>query len=145
MSTWGDKTLLDQAGLPVPRPSELSRPHWEGCKNGKLLVQQCQSCGGYVFTPEVACTHCLGDQLHWVASSGRGTVYSYTVVYRPQRPEFATPYVAAIIELSEGWHMLSNIVCCEPEEVFIGMAVQVEFVSRGTDVVLPMFRPSPGE
>ena len=108
MTTWGDKSLLDQPGLPVPRASELSLPHWEGCKRGELLVQQCQDCSSYIFTPELACTKCLSGQLEWVKSSGKGIIYSFTVVHRPQRPEFNVPYVAAIIELEEGWHMLSN-------------------------------------
>ena len=141
MSTWGLTEELNRPGLPEPRPTELSRPYWEACKRGELVVQQCQACGGYVFTPEVACTHCLSDKLAWVPSSGRGEIYSFTVIHRPQRPEFETPYIAVIIELSEGWHMLSNLLDCQPDQVAIGMPVQVEFVPRGQDIMLPMFRP----
>jgi uncharacterized OB-fold protein len=142
MSTWGNTELLNKPGLPEPRPTELSKPFWEGCKQGELRVQQCQDCKGYVFTPEVACTHCLSDQLQWVTSSGKGTLYSYTVIHRPQRPEFEAPYVAVIIELSEGWHMLSNLLDCDPDNLTIGSPVQVEFVPRG-EQVLPMFRLQP--
>ena len=140
MSTWGDKSLLDKPGLPVPRPSKLSLPHWEGCKRGELLVQRCKQCASYIFTPEVACIHCLSEQLEWVKSSGKGTIYSFTIIYRPQRPEFETPYVAVIIELEEGWHMLSNLIDCDLEAIKIGLAVSVHFVPRGDDMVLPMFK-----
>ena len=128
------------AGLPVPAMTELSRPHWEACKRGELLVQRCTDCGQYVFTPEVACTRCLSESLGWVKSSGRGLLYSYTVIHRPQRPGFEVPYVGAIIELEEGWHMLSNLVDCELERIAVGMPVEVCFLPRG-EVVLPMFRP----
>ena len=101
MSTYGDLERLNSPGLPVPQPTALSRPHWEGCRRGELLVQRCAECGGYVFTPEPACTHCLADSLEWVPSSGKGTLYSYTVIHRPQRPEFEVPYVGAIVELEE--------------------------------------------
>lgn len=84
MSTYGDLELLNRPGLPVPAVSELSRPHWEGCQRGELLVQRCEDCGHYVFTPEVACTACLSDSLAWVPSSGLGVLYSFTVIHRPQ-------------------------------------------------------------
>jgi uncharacterized OB-fold protein len=141
MSTYGDLERLNTPGLPAPRPSALSRPHWDGCRRGELLVQRCVECNGYVFTPEPACTHCLADGLEWVNSSGRGILYSFTVIHRPQRPEFEVPYIGAIIELEEGWHMLSNLVDCEPDAVAIGLPVEVVFVPRGEEIVLPMFRP----
>jgi uncharacterized OB-fold protein len=141
MSTYGDLGKLNTPGLPVPAITDLSRPHWEGCQRDELLVQRCEACGHYVFIPELACTRCLAQQLVWVASSGKGVLYSYTVIHRPQRPEFEVPYIGAIIELEEGWHMLSNLVECEPEAARVGMPVEVCFVPRGDDLKLPMFRP----
>ena len=70
-------------GIPLPTPSTISEPHWEGCKRGELMVQHCQDCDGYVFIPQPACTHCQSENLEWVQSSGKGTVYSWTMVYRP--------------------------------------------------------------
>ena len=141
MSTYGDLELLNRPGLPVPAVTELSRSHWEGCQRGELLVQRCEDCGHYVFTPEVACTACLSDSLAWVPSSGLGVLYSFTVIYRPQRPEFEVPYVGAIVELEEGWHMLSNLVQCELNAIEVGMPVEVCFVPRGENILLPMFKP----
>jgi uncharacterized OB-fold protein len=141
MSTYGDLDKLNTPGLPVPAVTELSRPHWEACQRGELLVQRCDDCGHYVFTPEVACTACLSSSLVWVRSSGRGVLYSFTVIHRPQRPEFDAPYVGAIIELEEGWHMLSNMVDCNLDSLAIGQPVEVCFVPRGDNILLPMFRP----
>jgi uncharacterized OB-fold protein len=104
------------------------------------MVQRCANCGAYVFTPELACTACLSQHLEWVRSTGRGVLYSFTVIHRPQRPEFDTPYVGAIVELEEGWHMLTNLVDCDIDALTVGLPVEVCFVPRGDEIVLPMFR-----
>lgn len=132
-----------QAGkIPLPRPTELSQPHWDGCKEGKLRVQRCGDCAAYVFIPQVQCTSCYSLKLSWVEASGRGTIYSYTTVHRPQRLEFEVPYTVAIVELEEGWHMLSNVIGCAHEDIEVGMAVEVTYVKRSDEITLPMFRPA---
>ena len=128
-------------GIPLPRPPELSRPHWDGCRAGVLRVQRCRECQTYVFIPEPFCTECQSEELEWVESSGRGTLYSMTTVYRPQRPEFEIPYTVAIVELEEGWYMLTNLVGCPPEEMRIGMQLEVTFRQMSDEVTLPLFRP----
>ncbi len=132
---------MSAAKIPLPRPTQLSRPHWEGCREGRLLVQRCASCGEYVFIPQPICTRCQSDALEWVESTGRGTLYSYTIVHRPQRPEFEVPYTVAIVELEEGWHMLSHLVECEPESIAVGMPLEVSFRRMSDEITLPLFRP----
>jgi hypothetical protein len=127
--------------IPLPRPTALSRPHWDGCKEGVLRVQRCGACGHFVFIPQPLCTRCQSDALEWVASRGRGTVYSYTVVHRAPRPDFAVPYVVAIVELEEGWHMLTNLVDVAPDAVRVGMPVEVKFLQMSEAITLPYFRP----
>lgn len=133
---------VQPAGIPLPHPSPVSEPHWEGCRRGELLVQQCLDCKGYIFIPQPACTHCLSENLEWVASSGKGTVYSYTTVHRPQQPSFETPYVVAIVEVEEGWHMLANLIDLEVEDVHVGMSVEVTFHALNDEITLPYFRPA---
>ena len=130
-------------GIPLPRPTALSAPHWEGARRGELLAQRCRDCGAWVFPPRPACTRCLGGGLEWRRSGGRGAVYSYTVVHRPQQPSFAAPYVCAIVELDEGWHMLTALVGLEPAEARVGLRVEVAFRPAGEDIALPYFRPAP--
>ena len=130
------------ADRPVPHPTELSAPHWDGARAGRLMVQRCEACRRYVFTPRHVCPGCLGDTLAWVESSGLGQVYSYTVIHRPPHPAFQPPYCAAIVELDEGWRMVTNIVGLAPEAVRVGLAVQVDFLEVG-EAVLPVFRPRP--
>jgi uncharacterized OB-fold protein len=130
-----------QSQIPLPRPTALSRPHWEGCREGVLRVQRCQDCGTYVFIPQPCCTSCLGERLEWVESSGRGTLYSYTIVHRPQQPVFEVPYTVVVVELEEGWHMLSNLVDCDPDEIEIGMPLEILFREMSDEITLPLFRP----
>ena len=127
--------------IPLPRPTPLSQPHWDGCREGKLRVQRCDACHHYVFIPQLLCPRCLGTGLSWMDTSGLGTVYSFTIVHRPQRPEFAVPYVVAIVELDEGFHMLTNLVECRPEDVEVGLPVVVHFQRMSDAITLPYFKP----
>lgn len=126
---------------PLPRPTAQSAPHWDGCKEGVLRVQRCRSCSHFVFIPQPLCTKCQGLDLEWVESSGRGTLYSYTVVHRPQRPVFDVPYTVAIVELEEGWYMLTNLIGVDATDVKIGMSLEVAFEAMSDEITLPFFRP----
>lgn len=128
-------------GIPLPRPTPLSQPHWDGCRESVLRVQRCRDCGQYVFIPQPVCTNCLGEELEWVESSGLGTLYSYTIVERPQQPAFDVPYMPIIVEMEEGWHMLSNLPDVPKDEVGIGMPLEVCFVRMSEEITLPYFRP----
>ncbi len=136
------RALSEYKGIPLPRPTDLSKPHWDGCRDGVLRVQRCSACDAYVFIPQPICTACQGDDLEWVESSGRGRVYSFTTVHRPPRAEFEVPYVVAIVELEEGWHMLTNIIGCAADAVQVDMPVEVCFERMSEEITLPRFRPA---
>ena len=76
-----------------------------------------------------------------MTSAGRGRLYSWTVVWRPQHPSFVVPYAPAIVELEEGWWMMSAVVGCGPEDLHADMALAVEFHAASDDIVLPYFAP----
>ena len=77
--------------------------------------------------------------MRWEHSGGQGEIYSWTVVRRPVTAEFEPPYAPAIVTLDEGYQMLTNIVGVTPEDLAIGMRVQVRFHAVGADVTLPYF------
>ena len=52
------------------------------------------------------------------------------------------PYVVAIVEFEEGFHMLTNLIDVDPDGVTIGMPVEVSFVERSETITLPYFRPA---
>jgi hypothetical protein len=125
----------------LPNITALTRPWWDACREGRLLLPLCNACGKHFFRPEVACTHCFSLDWQWVEASGRGTLYSYSVIHRAPLPGFKTPLVFAIVELAEGPAMFSNVIECAPEEVRIGMPLQVVFEPLNAEVSLPKFRP----
>ena len=74
-------------------------------------------------------------------SQGRGTIYSWTVSWQPPSPAFAVPYAPVIVNLDEGYQMLSNVIDCDTTDVLVGLDVQVDFRPVGDGVSLPYFRP----
>jgi uncharacterized OB-fold protein len=136
--------LLPQTGdIPEPRPTITSAPFWEGCARGELWFQRCRHCAAAVHTPAIICGRCWSKELFWEQSSGEGTVYSWTVVWRPQTPAFTVPYAPIIVDMTEGWQILSSLVDCEDDEVEVGMAVRVVFHPLPGGLQLPYFAPDP--
>ena len=90
----------------------------------------------YFFTFSQNNYTCLG-------ASGRGKVYSYTVVYSYGPTEFSedTPYIVAVIDLQEGVRMMSNVVGCPPETAKCDMKVEVVFDDVTEEITLPKFKP----
>ncbi len=134
---------MEAYAKPLPEVDEDTRPYWEGCKQQKLLFQECASCGTVQSYPRKVCMRCMQASLVWRESSGRGDVYSFSVVHRgPQGFEDDVPYVVAIVQLAEGFRVMTNIVDCDPDSVRIGLDVQVVFQRINEDVTLPKFTPA---
>lgn len=119
-----------------------TRPFWEATKRSELLLQYCPQCNAYQFYPRVVCKNCLSD-VEWVASSGRGTVYSFSVVHKAFNPEFKdkVPYIVALITLDEGPRMMTNLIGVPIEDVKIGMPVEVDFSKSFGEYNLVQFIP----
>lgn len=122
--------------------SEMTQPWWDAVDERRLLRPVCNECGQSFFTPSFACPHCRSTSWTYVESAGRGQVYSHTTIHRPPTPEFEGPYVLSVVDLDgEGWHMLTRIVGCEPDDVAIGMPVQLTWGPVG-DRTMPVFEPA---
>ena len=131
---------------PRPRPSAVSAGFWAATAEGRFLVQRCGACGETIFYPRINCPACGSTDLGDVDASGRGTVFTYTIARRPTHRAFAEagPYVIAIVELEEGPHVTTNIVGCDPDEVTIGMPVELVFGEVVDGTALPFFAPAAG-
>lgn len=127
---------------PLPWPDAETAPYWEAAKRRELVVQRCTACGTHRFYPRALCPACHAVSFDWVKTSGRGGVYSFTVVHRAPSASFAgkIPYALAIVALDEGPHLLSEIVGTPPGEIAIGMRLEVDFQEIGDGAVLPVFR-----
>lgn len=130
-------------GIPVPVPSADNRSYWEGCRRGELRYQRCARCSSIPSAPTPRCPRCLAPALAWEVSGGSGRLYSWTVVHRPQHPAFEVPYAPAVVELDEGFFMLSAVVGCRPEDLADGLALEVEFHPVDEEITLPFFHPVP--
>lgn len=126
---------------PLVEPDWLTEPFWCAGEKNELRIQRCCVCEAWFYPPQVACPQCLEEAWEWLPTSGRGTVYSFTVVHRPASPAFEGPYVLAIIELDEGPAVMANIVGGAPDAVRIGAPVAVAFDVAGNGTAVPVFRP----
>jgi len=131
---------------PLPNPQPEWDSYWEKTKAHELWLMRCNDCGSTYFYPRAICPHCFSRNTGWVQSSGRGTLYAFSIVHRPPHPAFAdvVPYVAAYVELEGGARLPTNLVGVEPDpaKVRIGMAVEVVFDDVSDKITLPKFRPA---
>jgi uncharacterized OB-fold protein len=120
---------LTSASLPVPVPTvtEDTREFWEGLIRSRFLLPRCDRCATWVWYPRRFCPACGSLDTSWKEATGRGSIYSYTVVRKSGLPGWseAVPYVIAYVELDEGPRVMSNIVGCEPDSLTIGSRVSV--------------------
>lgn len=139
------------ARRPPPELFKLStnawtQPFWDATARHVLLVPQCGHCGTWRMPPTPFCPACQSQQIDWRTLSGRGSVYSYTIVERGlvAGMDEHLPYVPAVIELegAGGVRLISNVVDVEVAELRVGMAVQVIWDDQGNGVALPRFAPA---
>jgi uncharacterized protein len=138
----------DRARKPLPQINAVTRPFWDAAALGRLSMPRCRDCGAFTWPPRPACSECGSTELEWTDLSGRGSVYSFTVIRQvvggPAAKAFEPdiPYVVAWIDLDEGPRLVSNVVDCPIEAVTIGMAVEAVFEQASDDIWLPQFRSS---
>jgi uncharacterized OB-fold protein len=123
--------------IPAPPVSPETREFWDAAAAGRLLVKSCRACGEAHWYPRALCPYCFSADTEWQPASGRGTIYSYSVMRRT-----AAPYAIAYVTLEEGVRMLTNIVDCDLDAIRIGQAVEVVFKPSDGGPPVPMFRPA---
>ena len=128
---------------PLPEITKVSRPFYKAAREHRLLVQRCKDCHKNIFYPKSLCPYCMSSNLEWFQSSGKGRVYTYSVVEAatPEAFQGAAPYILGVIDLEEGVRMLSWIIDCKPEDVKCDMDVSVTFRDLNEEIALPMFKP----
>ncbi|OEY66314.1 OB-fold domain-containing protein [Marinobacter sp. X15-166B] len=111
---------------PMPMPTSISAPFWEGLKAGRILMQHCGACDQWTFYPRRHCSHCWSSQVEFREVSGEGRLYTFTVARVPTLPEFAgpEPQLMAVVELDEGVRLNTTLVGVSADEVEVGMRVK---------------------
>jgi uncharacterized protein len=136
------------SGRPLPEITAVSQPFWEAAASGKLVMQRCDHCRTITWPPRPSCVECGSPEIRWTAFSGRGNVYSFTVIRQAVggldakafEPEI--PYTVLWVDLEDGPRFLSNMVDCPLDAIEIGMPVEIVFREASHGIWLPKFRPS---
>lgn len=125
---------------PLPHPTGISAPYWEGLKAHEVRIQQCDR-GHSLFFPRTHCPTCGSRSLKWSKVSGEGTLYSFTVARIPTMPEFTDemPQALAVVELREGVRINTTMVGVDPDALKVGMEVRAVFDERPGEVTLLRF------
>ena len=122
-------------GTPDTNPE--TKPFFDGCAAGKLVLPQCVDTKKFIWYPRGISPFTLGA-VEWKEVSGKGKVYTYSVMERAN-----PPYVIAYVELAEGPKMMTNIVGCDPKDVKIGMDVKLTWIqTEDGGPQLPFFTPA---
>jgi uncharacterized OB-fold protein len=128
---------------PLPARPEYEDPYWDGARRYELRLQRCARCDLTRYPLAPVCPHCFSEETTWSKASGRGTLCSWTTYRQSFQPYFADklPYVVGLVDLEEGPRLTTNIVETSPDDLEIGMAVEVVFERVDDEVTLPQFRP----
>lgn len=127
---------------PLPSLDGLSGEFYDFCRQEALHFQRCSDCQTFRHVPREMCAECNSFAWEWVPSTGRGVVYTWTVVERALHPAFVedTPMAPVVVEMEEGVRLLSNMLDCPPGELEIGLPVQIAYEAVTDEVTLPRFR-----
>ena len=126
-----------QRKIDAPQPGPETKAFWEATATGRLLIKRCAACGESHYYPRSIGPFCGSDRTEWRDASGRGTIYTYSVMRRAP-----VPYAIAYVTLEEGISMMTNIVDCDLDAIRIGQKVRVVFKPTEGGPPVPMFTPA---
>jgi uncharacterized protein len=123
--------------ISAPQPNPETKAFWEGAAQGRLLIKKCLACQQVHYYPRAICPFCGSDRTEWQQTSGRGSIYSWSVMRRAE-----VPYAIAYVTLDEGVTMMTNIVDCDLDGIRIGQRVRVVFKPTEGGPPVPAFTPA---
>jgi uncharacterized OB-fold protein len=128
-----------------------TREFWAAAARGELALPRCDACARWVWYPDGTCRFCGAQESTWTKVSGRGRLFSWSVVRRPFIPQLAAdvPYVAGLVAIDEdpAVRIVSRIVDCDPARLAIDMTVRavfrpLRFPGVPGEVTAPLFVPA---
>lgn len=135
--------MTTQGQLALPVPNLDNQEFWQRCRQHELVLRHCKDCGAFTHLPAPTCSNCASTNLDWVRASGKGEVHTYVVTMQAVSAALVgrIPWIVVDVKLEEGVHIISNMVDCPPEELRIGLPVEVVFEDVTPEVTLYKFRP----
>ncbi|MBH42754.1 MAG: OB-fold domain-containing protein [Dehalococcoidia bacterium] len=115
-----------------PVPDEMTKPFWDACNEGRLIMQACKACDYLQYPPEPECFECKSSEhLEWREMSGRGKIRTYGVVHDcpVKMLQIDQPFNVALIALEEDPEIVlySHLPGVPVDEVPVGASVRVIF------------------
>lgn len=130
--------MAKERSIPAPLTNPETEPFWAAAREGRFLLRACTACGKAHWYPRAVCPFCMSEKTEWREASGRGTIYSVSVMKRA--PEV---YAVAYVTLEEGPTMMTNIVDCDFDALAIGQAVALTWrPTQGDGPPYPQFKPA---
>ena len=129
---------------PLPRPQDpIEQEFWNRCQDGYLYFQRCGSCSTFRHLPRYMCAKCGSPEFSWERSTGKGTLFSWTVTHQALHQAFAEdlPFIAAVVELEEGVRMATRLIDCDRDTLELDLPVELDFEPISPEFRLPVFRP----
>ncbi len=133
----------DEKFLPEKIPS-WQQPFWESLRQREIRIQRCTSCKRYRHVPKEICANCHSTSYSWEPVSGRGIVYTYTIVHRGPTPAYqaGAPYAIVHAAMDEGFRMVGTITGIDPESVTIGAPIRVVYTDLSPEWTIAEFEPA---
>ncbi len=117
---------------------------WEHCARGELRFQRCDACQAWRHPPAPLCGVCRSPRARWELAPGAAELFSYTVVHHAASAALqqAVPYNIAIVAfpLLDGLRLVSNVIDAAPDELRIGMPLDLVWQHSDDARQLPLFR-----
>lgn len=133
--------------MPAPIVDAHTHPWWEACASHRLTAQRCKQCNHAQLPPAPCCSQCNSFEFELVDLNGKGNLYTYTAVHQAVSPEQILPFIIAVVELDVSGtpckntvRLMTNIVDAKPEELAIGLPVQVAWETMSKYVSIPRFK-----
>jgi uncharacterized OB-fold protein len=123
--------------IPFGESNPETQAFWDAARAGKFLLPHCKSCGRAHWYPRAICPHCAASTIEFMPASGRGKIYSFSVMRRAE-----VPYAIAYVALAEGTTMMTNLVDCDFDALRIGQDATLVFRPTEGGPPVPMFRPA---
>jgi uncharacterized OB-fold protein len=94
-----------------PRVSAFTKPFWDALAEGRLLTTRGRKSGQLTFPPKPFCPYDWGREVVWVELSGRGKLYSQTLIHAvPAAFAGEAPIRNGIVDLDEGLRVAARIL-----------------------------------
>ena len=127
---------------PHPNANQDTAFFWEGVQQDKLLFHRCAKCERIHHPPGPMCPNCHAMSWKTEQASGRGVLHSFVVMHHPAFPPFEYPNPVGLIELEEGFRLVTGLQGFDAGPPRIGDPVELMFYQADEDLRLPAFRPS---